>query len=93
MIYEKLLELPNLERVDSPNGRKYITPDGNAYPSVTTVLSKTLDHSGLDEWKNLVGEEEALKVSRTATRRGSNIHDLCENYVSRNKLTCCVSNY
>ena len=40
-------------------GRVYTTPDGNKYPSVTTVLGAGSDQSWLQEWKDRVGEKEA----------------------------------
>ena len=60
--------------------RHYVTPNGS-YPSVTTVLGKMLDKSGLDDWRARVGDEEADRVSRLAATRGTNIHNMCENYV------------
>lgn len=73
--------LPRLERIDSPEGRVYKTPSGLLYPSVTTVLGKTLDKSGLDEWRKRVGEKEADKISRYAANRGTRVHELCEDLV------------
>lgn len=76
-----LIEFPNLQRIDAEDGRKYVTPEGKAYPSVTTVLSKTGDKSGLDEWRKRVGEEEAIKEGRRAANRGTGLHLLCERYI------------
>ena len=42
--------------------RLYLTPDGESLPSVTTVLSKTKDKSGLDRWRKRVGEKTAEKI-------------------------------
>jgi len=41
-----------------PSGRTYHTPDGS-YPSITTILGKTSDHTWLQKWIERVGEEEA----------------------------------
>jgi genome maintenance exonuclease 1 len=57
-----------------------VTPNGK-YPSVTTVLGKMLDKSGLDDWRARVGEEQANFTSRLASTRGTNIHNMCESYV------------
>ena len=76
-----LIELPKLNRVESPSGRTYVTPEGNSYPSVTTVLGKTLDKSGLDAWRKRIGEEEADKQSKYAANRGTIVHDLCEDLI------------
>ncbi len=76
----QLLELPDIEATTSNEGRYYHTPVGDL-PSVTTVLGRKLDKSGLDAWRARVGEEEANRVSTMATRRGSAIHDLAEKYL------------
>lgn len=62
-------------------GRVYTTPEGNRYPSVTTVIGAASEHSWLDEWKERVGEEEVKKTSTQAARRGTAVHDLAEKYL------------
>ena len=62
----------------APDGsRKYYTESGAAYPSVTTVLGYQTKDS-IMEWRKRVGEEEANKISRQASVRGTKIHLLCE---------------
>lgn len=64
------------------NGKRfYKTPEGNHYPSVTTVLSASLDKSGLDSWVERVGEEQANIIKNKAATRGTNVHKICEDYV------------
>ena len=70
-----------LQRVDSPTGRYYVTPEGKNYPSVTTFLSKTEDSDYIQEWRNAVGEQEANRVSRRASTRGSQLHENAESYL------------
>ena len=62
-----------------PTGRTYHTPDGS-YPSITTILGKTSDQTWLLKWKERVGEEEAARVSKEATDRGTLVHEYAENY-------------
>lgn len=69
-----------LKRIDSPYGRFYETSDGSLYPSVTTVLS-SIPNAGLDQWRNAVGEEEANRVSKLASSRGTRMHTFCEDYL------------
>lgn len=76
----ELLEFAKLQRIDGPI-RLYETPEGKRYPSVTTVLGKMTDKSGLEAWRKRVGEDEAIKVSTRASTRGTKIHTMCENYV------------
>jgi hypothetical protein len=65
-------------------GRIYTTPEGNRYPSITTVIGKSSDQSWLDEWKARVGEEQVRKVSGQASRRGTAVHELAEEYLKNN---------
>lgn len=76
-----LVKLPKLERIDAEDGRRYVTPEGNAYPSVTTVLGATEDKGWLDDWKDRIGEKEANKITSQSARRGTKLHDMCERYV------------
>ena len=66
------------------NGRMYTTPDGTKYPSITTVLS-ILSRDKIAEWRARVGEEEANKISRKASTRGTAVHDLLEKYVDNDE--------
>lgn len=70
-----------LERVEIDGKRHYITPEGAAYKSVTTILGEKLNKDGLEKWKQRVGEEEATRVSNLAARRGTAVHDLAERYL------------
>lgn len=69
-----------LESVTTDSGRRYTTPDGKVYPSITTVLS-SYNKQAILEWRNRVGEEEANRVSRKASSRGTKLHDTVEKYL------------
>ena len=60
--------------------RFYLTPSGNKYPSVTTALSH-LNKKQIAEWRQRVGEEQAQKISSSASSRGTKLHKVCEDYV------------
>jgi ATP-dependent exoDNAse (exonuclease V) beta subunit len=60
-------------------GRTYHTPDGS-YPSLTTILGKTANNPWLEQWKQRVGEEEAARVSKEATDRGTLVHSFAERH-------------
>jgi genome maintenance exonuclease 1 len=67
-----------------PTGRKYNTPLGDAYPSITTVLgAKSKD--AIAAWKKRVGEEEANKISYRASQRGTAVHEIIEKYVNNDE--------
>lgn len=76
----------DLNAVTTESGRIYETPDGRKYPSITTVLSGASDKTFLEEWKKRVGEEEANRIVRKSSNRGTNLHTACEQYLL-NELT------
>ena len=60
---------PELKRVENTLGSLHIDPENNAVPSVTTVLDNMSDKkSSLNEWRNRVGDIEADRVMKEATR-------------------------
>jgi len=79
-------ELQNLKSETFPDGRRYyVLPDGTKLPSVTTVIGAKSKKAIL-EWRRRVGEEEANKISRKASGRGTNVHTLCERYLNNESL-------
>lgn len=70
----------DLKAETTEQGRKYLTPSGNLYPSVTTVLS-SYNKKQILEWRNRVGEEAANKIAGKASRRGTSVHYVCEQYL------------
>jgi len=75
------IELPKVTRETTPSGRKYFTPEGNTYPSITTVLS-ILGKDAIKKWRERVGEEEANRISTQAGVRGTAVHQLAEDYLN-----------
>lgn len=76
------IELPKLQRVTKETGeRYYVTPEGNKYPSVTTILSEWKKKE-LAEWRRRVGNVEADRIKNFAAKRGTQFHTLCEGYLS-----------
>ena len=70
----------SMTRVQENGKRFYETPEGQRYPSVTTVTGLlTRDHIKL--WRERVGAEEANKISSVAARRGTKMHSLFEQYL------------
>lgn len=69
----------NLTRDDSGPQRFYIGEDGYKYLSVTSFLGQFGDKEALQKWRDAVGEEEASRISKVATDKGTAIHLACEN--------------
>jgi len=66
---------------ENKNGKRhYVTPSGELYPSITTVLSE-LNKAAISAWRKRVGETEANKISGKASRRGTRLHSVCESYI------------
>ena len=67
---------------ENVNGKRmYVTPEGNKYPSVTTVLG-WFSAKGIKQWRERVGAETANKITTQAARRGTAVHHLCEDYLN-----------
>lgn len=73
----------DLEAVTTDKGRHYEDPDGNKYPSITTVLS-ILSEEAIQAWRARVGEEEANRISTQASTRGTKVHNIIEEYLKNN---------
>ena len=74
-------EYPTIERKSIDGKRKYLTPDGNAVASVTTILDSTKDKTHLIEWRKRVGEERAQEITTEAAGVGTRMHKYLEDYV------------
>ena len=75
------VELQPITATTNNGVRLYETPEGNKYPSITTVLS-VRNKKGLMEWRKRVGNEVANHISRTAGARGTKVHHMCEDYLN-----------
>jgi len=85
----KKFNYPILERINLPEGRKYLTPKGEYLPSVTTILSKTKSQDSIDKlnsWRERVGKEEADRITDFSSRLGTIIHNQLEQYILGNSL-------
>ena len=82
MLIEKF-QYKNLTRQSVDGKRLYSTPDGNAVPSVTTILGATQSkekQEGLARWRKRVGSQQAQAITTEAANRGTRMHTYLENY-------------
>ena len=80
-IHEKInIGYDDLVATTTSSGRTYNDPDGNSYPSITTVLS-ILNEESIAAWRKKVGDEVANKVSTQASGRGTLVHEIVEKYL------------
>jgi hypothetical protein len=75
------VELQPITATNTDGIRLYKTPEGNKYPSITTVLS-VRNKKGLAQWRKRVGNDVANHISRTAANRGTKVHHMCEDYLN-----------
>ena len=65
--------------------RVYLTPTGDKFPSVTTVISNNKEKmAGIAKWRARVGEKAANAKSARATGRGTKYHSIAEDYFNNN---------
>ena len=94
MIIEKY-DYRALTRKQVAGKRLYSTPDGNAVPSVTTILDKTKSEEkrqALRNWKKRVGETKAQQITTEAAGRGTRMHKYLEDYCILDELKAPGSN-
>lgn len=70
-----------LKSVDTPSGRFYTTPEGNRYPSITTILGSK-EKPGLTDWRNSLGPVKASRETKRASDRGSSVHLMIERFLN-----------
>lgn len=79
-------DFPELLQENVMGTRMYVAPNGQRYPSVTTVIA---DHGkeAILEWRKKVGDEKANEISRKATTRGTSVHKALEKYLKNEDIS------
>jgi len=75
------LDFPVLKTKTVDGKRHYVTPEGNEYPSITTVLSPR-NKEGLMKWRKRVGNDVANHIANKAAVRGTKVHKMCEDWLN-----------
>jgi hypothetical protein len=80
------LNLPRLEQRNLDSGRVYaVLGTDLVYPSITRVLgAKPKPH--LAAWRERVGHDEANRISKAASGRGTKLHSLAEQYLGNKSV-------
>ena len=84
-----------LKRIDTPEGRRYATPDGNKLPSVTTILDATKSEESrqaLQNWRKRVGPQKAQEITTEAAGRGTRMHKWLEDFIKTGEIGTPGSN-
>jgi genome maintenance exonuclease 1 len=77
------VSLPSLERETIDGVRYYKVPQGDELMKFVSITSVTSHHNRhiFEDWRKKVGEEEANKINKQATSRGTDLHSIVENYL------------
>jgi hypothetical protein len=80
--------LPKLERETIDGIRYYKVPDEEELLKLVSITSVTshFNREIFINWRKKVGEEEAEKITKAATSRGTDMHSLVENYLDNKDL-------
>jgi hypothetical protein len=84
-----------IKRTDTPEGRRYATPDGEKLPSVTTILDATKSEeskAALQNWRKRMGAQKAQAITTEAANRGTRMHKFLEDYIKTGIITESGSN-
>jgi genome maintenance exonuclease 1 len=82
------IELPKLERETIDGIRYYKVPDEEKLIKLVSITSVTshFNREIFVKWRKKVGEEEAQKITKAATSRGTDMHSLTEHYLKNQDL-------
>jgi genome maintenance exonuclease 1 len=77
------ISLPQLQRETIDGVRYYKVPNGDELLKLVSITSVTSHHNRhiFEDWRKRVGEEEANKINKQATSRGTDLHSMVENYL------------
>ena len=71
----------DLNRMMNEGVRFYEVDDQTLYPSVTSVIS-FISGKKFADWRAKVGNEEANRITKHATTRGTRLHSVFEHYIN-----------
>jgi len=75
----------NLKRKNIDESRYYEVGEATIYPSVTSVIG-FINRAKFADWRAKVGEKEANRKTKHATRRGTDLHLVLENFIQNNNV-------
>ena len=75
-----------LSQTKQINGMRYYdVGQSQLFPSVTTILGKMTDKSGIAKWRKKIGEKEADRISKFSANRGTVMHQMIEYFLLSDK--------
>jgi genome maintenance exonuclease 1 len=94
MMFKTIYEYEDFAQstTNEDGSRVYVNSSGVAYPSATTVLS-VLSRDGITAWRKRVGEEEANRISKQSSTRGTKLHNVTESFLKNEDLDFQAHNF
>ena len=82
------IDLPQLEREQINGIRFYKVPDGDELVKLVSITSVTSNYKKefFQNWRQKVGAEEADRITKRATSRGTDMHLLTEHYLNNEEV-------
>ena len=74
-----------LEKKETPGCRLYQVPSGEWVPSITSVTS-FYNRDIFIKWRKRIGIEEANRITKKATTRGTDFHEAAQAYLENKEL-------
>jgi genome maintenance exonuclease 1 len=84
-IHHNFLGDVELEKKEQNGIRLYNLPNGEWVPSITSVTS-FYNRQIFVKWRERVGLEEANRITKRATARGTDFHQVCQDYLENKEL-------
>ena len=84
-IHHNFLGDIELTKRETPGRRLYQCPNGDWVPSITSVTS-FYNRQIFVDWRRRVGEEEANRITKKATARGTDFHEAAQGYLENKEL-------
>ena len=80
-------DLPKLDRETVDGVRYYKVPDNDELLKLVSITSVTshFNKEIFANWRKKVGNEEADKITKAATRRGTDMHTITEHYLKNDE--------
>jgi genome maintenance exonuclease 1 len=84
-IHHNFLGDLELEKKEQNGIRLYHLPNGEWVPSITSVTS-FYNRQIFVKWRERIGLEEANRITKRATARGTDFHQVCQDYLENREL-------
>ena len=92
-IHTDHVNIPEAKDTTLSSGKRfYVTPEGNKYPSITTILGAK-EKPWLKEWQSMLGTDKAAKETKRCADRGTAIHEMAERYLNNEDYPAMTKGY